>query len=29
MNISEHTYLFTIADRFSIEGRGVVAEQEA
>jgi hypothetical protein len=24
MNISEHTYLFTIADRFSIEGHGVV-----
>ena len=24
MNISEHTYLFTIADRFSIDGRGVV-----
>lgn len=24
MNISEHTYLFAIADRFSIEERGVV-----
>lgn len=24
MNISEHIYLFTIADRFSIAGRGVV-----
>jgi hypothetical protein len=24
MNISEHAYLFTIADRFSIDGRGVV-----
>lgn len=24
MNIFEHTYLLTIADRFNIEGRGVV-----
>jgi len=24
MKISDHTYLFTISDRFSIEGRGVV-----
>lgn len=24
MNLSEHTFLFTITDRFSIEGRGVV-----
>jgi hypothetical protein len=24
MDISEHIYLFTITDRFSIEGRGVI-----
>ncbi len=24
MNLADHTYLFTISDRFAIEGRGVV-----
>jgi hypothetical protein len=24
MNIGDHTYLFTVSDRFSIEGRGVI-----